>query len=154
MDIETEALTGIRIVEPTDVPCFIAVFGSDADNSAIKLDQCTQIVWPQIVSFENQAKIAPAAITALRVCHSCQNNDRIKGIVVSGNIMNEDGSPGFYQQAKDDGPNCHESGWKQIVACDVGYVASGVVAHFKDRDFGDSLTGVALICWRIEKIYQ
>src|SRR6056297_1270302 len=152
MDMEDRALSGIEISEPNNVPCYISLeaVGGRAGES---LNECTQPVLPAMdLSVWNRALIDPAAVNSARVCHSFQGNHRVKGLLVSGNIIEADGSMGFYQQGQGDGPNCSE--WQGIISCGAGDVASGIVAHFKDRDFSESLTGIQLICRKIEKIYE
>lgn len=152
VDMEDRTLSGIEIFEPNNVPCGIRLYAV-GDRPGDSLNECTTTIFPAMdASVWNRALIDPAAVTSARVCHSFQNNDRVKGISVSGFMIEDDGSMGFYQQAQGDGPNC--SDWRNIIFCNDGYVASGIVAHFKDRDFSESLTGVQLICRKVEKIYE
>lgn len=152
LDMEDRALSGIEIFEPNNVPCFIRLHAA-GDRPGESLNECTTTVIPAIdLSVWNVAVIDPAAVTSARVCHSFQGNNRVKGILVSGYMIKEDGSTGFYQQGQGDGPNC--SSWQSVIFCDTGYVASGIVAHFKDRNLSESLTGIQLICRKIQKIYD
>jgi hypothetical protein len=152
VDMEDSVLSGLEIFEPNNVPCFIRLYAV-GDRPGESLNECTTTIFPAMdTSVWNRAIIEPAAVTSARVCHSFQGNDRVKGISVSGFMIEDDGSMGFYQQAQGDGPNC--SDWRNIVFCNDGYVASGIVAHFKDRDFSESLTGMQLICRKVQQIYE
>ncbi|WP_405236148.1 LamG-like jellyroll fold domain-containing protein [Lentisalinibacter orientalis] len=152
LDMEDRALSGIEIFEPNNVPCYISL-EAVGDRAGESLNECTQPVLPAMdLSVWNRAVIDPAAVNSMRVCHSFQGNDRVKGVAVSGNIIEADGSTGFYQQGQGDGPNCSQ--WQGIVYCNAGDVASGIVAHFKDRDLSESLTGLQLVCRKIQKIYE
>lgn len=152
LDMEDRVLSGIEIFEPNNVPCRIYL-RTVGDSPGESLNECTPtLVTAPDLSMFNNAVIDPAAVNSVRVCHSFQGNNRVKGLAVSGNIIEADGSMGFYQQGQGDGPNC--SKWQSIVACGSGDVASGIVAHFKDRDLSESLTGIQLICRKIQKIYE
>jgi len=150
LELDDSFLTAIDIFDPTDVPCGVVLEGQAADLRE-SINECVQVMIPTGLDVFFGARIGPAAIRSAQICKSFQN-DRVKGIRVSGNLVLADGSFGAYQQDQEDRPNCGE--WIGIVDCGTGYVASGVTLHFQERSGSNALVGLGLVCRGIEKIYD
>ena len=156
LDLETDFLRAVFWEERNNKPCYLKL------NDAVPLNQeesprdyprwheCT----PGIGNIQNNRYVSVPegnAIGRIEVCSSFNNNERLKGIRVFSDRINEDGSttyvPGASQTAEMN--NCRDD-WHQAVLCPSGTVGTGVVVHYdgtaRDNLIGGHIVGLQLAC--------
>lgn len=135
----------IKTSEQADRPCRISIDDSFqlAGDGGLKADRCKGSEGDHR-EFRTKGR---SGITALRVCHSRFNADRVKSIEVLVHSILPDGSLGIERRAVQTQPAGHcGNRWREWVSCPAGQIAGGITASFVRRSGSDELRGVGLIC--------
>jgi hypothetical protein len=147
-----KGLKTIAWEEQRDNPCFIEVHGRNLDNmgldQTVSRHECgsTDVSHPEVVGYPQDESLV--YISGLRVCMD-RGGDRIKGIQVRGRVPSSQGvlsdAP---REPKYERPNCHD--WREWVECPADHIASGLVAEFESGNEPRSITGLRLLCSRVD----
>ncbi|MEX0708145.1 MAG: LamG-like jellyroll fold domain-containing protein [Woeseia sp.] len=147
-DLVTIYLLGdayIQIDQKNDVPCDIRL-------GSLRFNECSEDIKMLYTESSYRVEI-PGAITALQVCTNARNG-RVKGLEISGHTIDMRGAFGAYAKDTETAPNC--SAWATMVVCPSQHMATGIVAHFgnRQRNSSNPLVGLQLICRKVIKEYS
>lgn len=137
--------------EKADVPCRLGVFANGGHNRGVELD-CPKTVQATIlVPFysENTVDLDGAAVGRLQVCNNGNANQRMKGVRIWGDVINDDGSTVYLQHQDEKSlPNC--ANWDASVMCPLDTLATGVIVYASDTSgSNEQIVGLSLICRHI-----
>ncbi|PQA89607.1 LamG domain-containing protein [Hyphococcus luteus] len=145
MDLRNEFLNHISWWERTNRPCRIGLnigrqtrgCGSYSEHShkQVSLNQDPQDLF---------------GIGSIEVCSSFNGNKRMKGLRISGDKINKDGSTTYWPNVHTDTrPNCGE--WHKAVLCPSDTLATGLIVHWNEHGLMSTkeIVGLQLICREI-----
>ncbi len=134
-DMRSEFIHTMTWWEKNNRPCRLELNGDKAVG-------CSDLyLSPQTVSLGDDT-----AIGSIEVCSTSNDNQRMKGIRVSGDKVNADGSTTYWPNASTARrPNCSE--WHKAVLCPSNTLATGVVLHRNRGGLSnEEIVGLQLIC--------
>jgi len=166
------ALFGISSEERRDNPCYVTIKTENINDSGQPLELKKALCGGKERSSEMKAEFKNAYypprtfVTRVKVCLNNQNS-RVKGIKLHGQIIKDDGELVDVKPSDIKGPekksgldvildtepeafraHCNDN-WKPWAQCPAGQIATAAILHFDAGNEPRSLTGVALKCRRV-----
>lgn len=161
LDLQDKFMHRIAWFESSDSPCRIAIAGADV-ASEVQLDVgCPKNIRPFGLFLSDQARSVELTNSVIGAIAVCNNNPRalynealrLKGIRVSGERINDDGSTTYVPASDEDSlRNCAQWSIPNLCPVNPTHLATGLIVHSNDSGStgnNEDIVGLQLVCRQV-----
>jgi hypothetical protein len=161
LELEGRFMHRIAWFESSDSPCRIAIAGLDV-ASEVQLDVgCPKNIRPFGLFLSDQARSVELTTSVIGAIAVCNNNPRalynealrLKGIRVSGERINEDGTTTYVPASDEDSlRNCVDWSIPNLCPVNPTHLATGLIVHSNDSGStgnNEDIVGLQLVCRQV-----